>query len=491
MIVEGGYPYVTGGVAAWADAFMRASPELSFHVVAVNMASRARRRQYEPPPNVTGVSDIHLNVCPRGRIPSRRDADQVERILWLLDNAVTSGDGAVFAELVEQLRSTGFGEAALLRSKPGWQGMERALRRLLPHGPVLDFFWSWRFLLRSLLAVVHQPVPEARVFHAVATGFAGLVGSCAKIGSERPLLLTEHGIYTNERRIDLAVADWLFESGAGGFDVATRPPDLRITWLNAYRSFSRISYVSADAIVTQYRANQAYQRADGAPDDKLRIIPNGIDPAKFAAMPRRTTLRPPTVLMIGRIVPIKDIRTFIMAVVLLKELVADATAILIGPEDEDPDYAAGCHQLMHQLDGGSCIQFLGRVRDVQDYLLAADVLALSSICEAQPIVMLEAASTGLPVVSTDVGSCREIIEGFDSDPVVGHGGIVVEPCNPTAMANALATILLDPDLRSRMGDVMRRRAASYYHKDRVQRLYEGLYADLMGQPRSLARSSVS
>ena len=97
--------------------------------------------------------------------------------------------------------------------------MEQAYERLLPDGPLLDFFWSWRFLVRSLLAVISTPLPQARVFHAVATGFSGLMGSYAKLATKMPLLVTEHGIYTNERRIELAVADWLFDSGAGGFDV--------------------------------------------------------------------------------------------------------------------------------------------------------------------------------------------------------------------------------------------------------------------------------
>ena len=116
------------------------------------------------------------------------------------------------------------------------------------------------------------------------------------------------------------------------------------------------------------------------------------------------------------------------------------------------------------------------------YLRASDVLTLSSISEAQPIAMLEAAATGLAIVSTDVGSCREIIEGFEGDPVDGCGGIVVEPCNPKAMAEALATILLDDAMRSQMAEVMRRRVGSYYHKERVTRLYEGLYAELAAQP---------
>ena len=152
---------------------------------------------------------------------------------------------------------------------------------------------------------------------------------------------------------------------------------------------------SADVITTQYRANQSFQRADGAPNDKLRIIPNGIDVAKFAAIPRDNAPRPPTVVMIGRIVPIKDIRTFIIAVGLLKDLVPNVLAVLIGPEDEDPDYAASCRQLVQQLGVELAIEFLGRVPDVLKYLALSDVLALSSISEAQPIAILEAAAIGL------------------------------------------------------------------------------------------------
>jgi len=479
LIVEGGYPYVVGGVATWVDALMRASPHLKFHIIAVGVLSQARRRNFELPANAVGVTDVLLDACPRGRIPTYRQAGQVDNVLSLLEATLSQGDASTFEKLVEQLRVTGFGRAALLDSRHSWRAMEEAYGRLLPNAPLLDFFWSWRFLVRSLLAVTSTELPEVRVFHAVATGFSGLVGSYAKLATNAPLIVTEHGIYTNERRIELAVADWLFESGARGFDVSGELPELRSMWMTAFRSSSQVCYAFADVITAQYRANQAFQRADGAPTDKLRIIPNGIDVAKFAACRPGPGPRPPTVLMIGRIVPIKDVRTFIIAVALLRELVADVRAILVGPEDEDPDYAASCRQLVNQLGAESSIEFLGRVPDVQKYLRGADVLALSSVSEAQPITILEAAATGLPIVSTDVGSCREIIEGFDDDPVSGCGGIVVEPCNPRAMAEALASILLDEAMRSQMADVMRRRASSYYHKDRVTRLYEELYADFM------------
>ena len=312
--------------------------------------------------------------------------------------------------------------------------------------------------------------------------YAGIVGAYAKHVTRRPYIVTEHGIYTNKRRIEIGVADWIFNSGANGFSVGEKPTQLSDVWLTAFTGFSRISYALSDVITTQYRANQDYQRADGAPDHKLRIIPNGIDVDFYAGVRRDTERRPPTVLMIGRIVPIKDIRTIIMAVSLLKQLVPNVVAILIGPEEEDPPYAAGCRALVAQLGLESTVQFLGRVPDVTEYLGRADVIALTSISEAQPIALLEAAATGLPAVTTDVGSCREIIEGFDGDSVIGRGGIVVEACHPKATAQALAAILLNDEMRAEMGRVMQRRIPNLYHKDRIRRLYEELYTGLAQGP---------
>jgi glycosyltransferase involved in cell wall biosynthesis len=167
-----------------------------------------------------------------------------------------------------------------------------------------------------------------------------------------------------------------------------------------------------------------------------------------------------------------------MAVSLLRQRVPDVVAILIGPEDEDTEYAAGCRSLVAQLGIESSVRFLGRVPDVKEYLRQADVIALTSISEAQPIALLEAAATGLPAVTTDVGSCREIIEGFDDDPVRGRGGYVVEACNPQGIANALGDILLDQELRLEMGQVMQRRIGHLYDKERIRRIYEDLYLEL-------------
>ena len=484
LIVEGGYPYILGGVASWMDAFMRASPELNFHVICISIASQARITKYPIADNVVGITDVILDAPPMGRLPRSGDRLQIDRGVRLLQS-VLSGEAATdFGQLIELVRQTGLSQAALLDSKYSWSAMERVYRALLPDGPLVDFFWSWRFLARSVLAIINTPLPKARVFHAVSTGYAGLLGAYAQHVTRCPYVVTEHGIYTNERRIELSVANWIYESGASGFSIEHRAPQLRDVWMRAFTGFSRIAYHHADVITTQYRANQLYQRQDGAPEQKLRIIQNGIDVDLYAGVQQSTEPRPPTVLMIGRIVPIKDIRTFIMAVGVLKELIPNVVAILIGPEDEDPDYAAGCRALVTQLGIESSVRFLGRVPDVKEYLGKADVIALTSLSEAQPIALLEAAATGLPAVTTDVGSCREIIEGFADDSVHGRGGFVVESCNPKATAEALAAILRDEAMRAEMGRVMQQRIPNLYHKDRIKRLYEDLYQELTtGSPR--------
>jgi glycosyltransferase involved in cell wall biosynthesis len=477
LIVEGGYPYILGGVASWMDAQMRASPTLRFHVISIGISAQPRVPKYAIAGNVASITDVILDRAPAGRKPGRGDAARIAHGVRLIQDVLSGTPGASFEGLIDLVRETGFGQAALLDSKQAWTAMERVYREVLPNGSLIDFFWTWRFLARSLLAIVTAPLPDATVYHAVATGYAGLVGAYARHVTGRPYVVTEHGIYTNERRIELGVARWIFDSGAGGFAVGVKFPELRGLWLDGFVGFSQVAYGAADVITTQYRANQDYQRADGAPQDKLRIIPNGIDVNLYASVVKSDEARPLTVLMIGRIVPIKDIRTFIVAVSMLKQIVPEAVTILIGPEDEDPAYAAGCRALVAQLGIEDNVKFLGRVPDVKTYLGRADVIALSSISEAQPIALLEAAATGLPAVTTDVGSCREIIEGFADDPVQGRGGFVVPSCNPKAMAEALAAILLDRDMRLAMGQVMQQRIPKLYHKERIRRLYEALYAE--------------
>lgn len=476
LLVEGGYPYLHGGVSTWTDALIRALPEMSFHVVAFRAAGQERKVKFTPPRNVVGISDVIVDQCALGRAPRRADRAHIEDFGAAMIKILRDPASDWLPGLLASVDARGLRQRGFLDSKAAWSVAAQAYDTLLPGGPFVDFFWTWRFLAQSLLAVATAPLPRARLFHPLSTGYAGLMGACAKARLNAPVLLTEHGIYSNERRIELATARWLHNSRAGGFSLRGRPRELRDAWLAAFAGMSHAAYRAADAIVTQHEGNQAMQLAEGAPPDKLHLIPNGVAARSVAA--RKSGARRKRVAMIGRVAPIKDTRTFILAVDRLRHLCPEVEALVVGPDDENPAYAAECRALAGQLGLGGALRFLGRVPSIAAIHDEIDLLALTSVSEAQPLALLEAGAAGLPAVTTDVGSCREILEGSRLDPTEGRGGIVA-PCGDyEAIARAMAQLLNDDALRASMGKVMRQRISHYYDKRRVDGMYRALYRQL-------------
>ncbi|MFH6787360.1 MULTISPECIES: GT4 family glycosyltransferase PelF [Methylobacterium] len=479
LLVEGGYPYLLGGVSSWVDSFIRNLPDRSFHVVAFTVSAQPRRRKFDLPGNVIAQTDVVIDDCPPGVMPMVRSGRRIEALVADLRVLLTEGTGPAWTQFAREIASSGLAQRALLDSRAAWIAFQRIYDEVIPGAPLVDVFWTWRFLARSVLAIATAPIPAARTYHAISTGYPGLFGARAKALTGNPFLITEHGIYTNERRIELSIADWIYESSAAGYDVDSAVPELRKLWLSAFNAMAQISYDCADLITTQFRVNQQYQMQDGAPPAKLRAIPNGIELAQFSTIVRNRAPRRPTVLLVGRLVPIKDIRTFIQAMALLRRAVPDLDAMIIGPDDEDPAYAAECRHLVQQLGLQGTVRFLGRVPDVRSYFGSVDVLALTSISEAQPLSVLEAGAAGVPAVTTDVGSCREILEGPPGTGPEGAGGFVVGACDPQATADALARLLLDPALRDRMGEALRARIHAVFDQRRVIAMYEDVYDSLL------------
>lgn len=181
----------------------------------------------------------------------------------------------------------------------------------------------------------------------------------------------------------------------------------------------------------------------------------------------------PLVALIGRVVPIKDIETFIRAAALvLAEMPAVRFAIL-GPLDEDPDYAADCEALVTELGVGNAVQFAGRV-NVAEWLPRIDLIVLTSLSEAQPLVILEGDACGVPVVAPDVGSCWEMIEGR-APALERPGGIVTQLVNPECTAAAILDLLRAPSLRRAMGEALRERVIKDYGRSAIIAEYRHIY----------------
>jgi len=125
------------------------------------------------------------------------------------------------------------------------------------------------------------------------------------------------------------------------------------------------------------------------------------------------------------------------------------------------------------------ILFTGRV-DTKDYLGRVDVNVLTSVSEAQPLVILEAAALGIPSVATDVGSCSELVLGHSAaSSALGPGGAITPLSNPQATAQAIDRLLSDGEWRELAGRAAQERVRRYYNKADLVAQYRDIYGDAL------------
>ena len=413
---------------------------------------------------------------PEGATSIKRSAELFGALKGPLLGLQTGGGLADLRGVLEALAPVRerVGRELLLNSPQAWQMLREMYETAVPRSSFLDFFWSWRSLVGGLYSVLLADLPDASVYHAVCTGYAGLLLARAHLETGRPTLLTEHGIYTNERRIEMAMATWLHDVSDAGLRIDTGTRALKDVWVDTFVAYSRACYEAATEIITLYEGNQQFQIEDGADPARMRIIPNGVDYARYSAL-RREKRERPTIALIGRVVPIKDVKTYIRACEIVRKTVPDLEAWVLGPTDEDEVYYQECMEMVRQLNLERTVIFPGRVK-LDEYLGRIDVTVLTSISEAQPLVVLEAGSLGIPSVTTDVGSCRDLIFGPSAEaPALGPAGDVTPLCNPAATAKALVRLLTDAEWYDRCGRAIAERVRVSYNKVGVDRTYRAVY----------------
>lgn len=244
-----------------------------------------------------------------------------------------------------------------------------------------------------------------------------------------------------------------------------------------------MAYDAADEIVAIYEANRLRQITDGADAARTQTIPNGVDVDAFAPfVAERAPRKRRVVAMVGRVVPIKDVKTFIRGIFIASRTMPDIEGWIVGPEEEDPVYADECRALAQSLGLSEHIVFQG-FRRMSDMLPQIDLIALTSISEALPLVVLEGFAAGVPAVTTDVGSCRQLIEGDSSeDRAIGTAGAIVPIANPAAFAQAALDMLGDDARWQRAQQAALARVRRFYTKQAMIDRYRALYERLCSLP---------
>jgi glycosyltransferase involved in cell wall biosynthesis len=180
---------------------------------------------------------------------------------------------------------------------------------------------------------------------------------------------------------------------------------------------------------------------------------------------------------VGRVVPIKDVKTLLRAARLVCEKCPEVQFLIAGPYAEDPGYFEECQKIVKLLVIEDKVHFLGMSK-LMEVLPRMDVMVLTSISEGLPLVVLEAFAAGMPVVSTDVGACRELIFGRTAeDKALGRAGRLTKILAPQETAQALITILRSPKLWRQLGEAGRKRTENHYSMTSMLEAYRQLYRD--------------
>ncbi len=460
LISEGSYPYIMGGVSSWIQMLTESMPQHEFVIYAIG-AEMKNKGNYKCKltDNIVGIEEVFLDefMSQTGEWGKKYFLSDQQKRAFI--NLISGGD-VDWAEIFTLVRSGEYDNVTnFLMSRDFFEIVQLSSEEDFSYISFTEFFWMVKSMLLPLLQIIKSELPEADLYHCVSTGYAGVVGSMAKHLLNKPLILTEHGIYSREREEEIIKSDWL----KGYF---------KDMWIKFFYNISKLAYDSSDRVISLFERNKQIQVELGCNEDKIDVIHNGIDISKLKEY---KDVREDKYINFGallRVVPIKDVKTMLHGFNAAKQKVDNIRLFIMGPYDEDEEYYNECIQIVENLNI-SDIVFTGRINP-DDYLYKMDCLILTSISEGQPFALLEAMGYKKPLITTNVGSCREMLEGRNDE--FGDAGIVIPVMDYEKLGKAIVEIAKTPSLRAHMGQSGFERVKKYYTTkmfiDSYSKLYE-------------------
>ena len=261
-------------------------------------------------------------------------------------------------------------------------------------------------------------------------------------------------VHANNGRTSLASALAVRQARKGRF-VATQhfldPEHASHTGVKAtifHAAHRWVSRYMAHCVAISEAARAGVLRRREAPEQKVTTILNGIRPLdsqKLSSSEQiraelRMTLDTPLIVCAARLEREKDVQSLIAAMVEVKAAFPEARCVVAGQ-------GAQKEMLTAQINAAGLqgtVQLLGFRQDAQALIHAGDIFVLPSLAEPFGLVILEAMSLGRPVIATDAGGPREIVEQ-------GVTGLLVPPSNPPALAAAICKLFADRPATEAMG----------------------------------------
>ena len=231
---------------------------------------------------------------------------------------------------------------------------------------------------------------------------------------------------------------------------------------------------------------------EGFPSSQVRVIPNGVDTARFqpsldVAVPRRALGLSPTAPVAGIVAALrseKNHELFLRAAADVRHQIPEARFLIIGDGPE----RARLEQLARELKLDDAVLFLGSRSDIPELLSTLDVFVLTSKMEANPVSILEALASGKPVIAPRVGSIGETV-------INGQTGFLTEPNDSQQVVKRLCELFANPALARQLGQQGRASVVAHWSLERMVEGYQQWIAEIYSRkcfpPRSSQKETFS
>ena len=470
LILEGCYPYINGGVSTWMHQYITEMPEHEFVLWVIGAKAEDKDKfVYTLPPNVVAVQQVFLDDALRVKdsgvfqYPFTEQEEEAHRRLVASDHP----DWDLLFHLYQVKK---INPMAYLKSQSFLETLTRTCEEQFPFIAFSDAFHSVRSRLLPVLYLMGTPIPKADCYHAICTGYGGLLASMAAHLNKKPLLLTEHGIYTREREEEIIRAQWVAR--------AFKPH-----WIEFFYMLSDLTYARAFRVTSLFTRAMYTQIDMGCSPEKCRVIENGISYERLCNIPLKEDDGIVDIGAVVRLAPIKDIKTMIYAFFELSCRKDNVRLHIMGGVD-DQEYADECYALVKQLNLEDKIIFTGRV-NIIEYFEKLDFTLLTSISEGQPLSVLESFAARRPCVTTDVGCCSELLNGKPGD-TLGKAGYFVPPMQRDKLADAMEMMCESRELRLKMGEIGQKRTYENFRYNIMLTKYRDLYKEVEAEWPALA-----
>jgi glycosyltransferase involved in cell wall biosynthesis len=311
-------------------------------------------------------------------------------------------------------------------------------RGLNPFDELIAIFQLWKIYRRERPDIVHHVAMKPMLYGSMVARFSGAPKAVNWV----------------------AGMGWLFTSTKYKARILSSLVKSALGWL-----------LNKTTVIVENKDDQAILIGSGVESQYIHIVRGaGVDTSAYQPT-SESDGGVPVVVLPARMLWDKGVREFVEAAGILQSRGVSARFVLVGEPDPGNPASVQLEQLLEWQKSG-VVEWWGRREDMPHVLAMSHIVCLPSYREGLPKALLEAASCGRPIVTTDVPGCREIVRD-------GDNGLLVEARNAAALADALGVLITDSIQRRLMGQRGRERALAEFSEEQTVSQVLALYREAL------------